>query len=263
MAKKTKTEENQTKTKAEKAEKSEKKPTAAETAAAIAEMFEEAAPTPRKKKTAATDRDVIEVENLQVLAATKRVIAAMESIYDDEYDSAKAVLMDHFMDQLVHTGQKPVSINAECGESSATIVFVASAHAKPTTAELMEANDVPFERRESIPARLVINPAIVDDQELLGKLANALKTLDEFQGMKIIQRQDAVWKVGVTDDSFAAVAKIKDDATRAKIFQDISGMQLKKPCFNAENSLQAAVDYLREKGLVDLEEKAAKKGKKK
>lgn len=261
MAKKTKTEENQTK-KSEKSEaKSEKKPTAAETSAAIAEMFEEAAPTPRKKKTTA-DRDVVEVENLQVLAATKRVIAAMEVIYGAEYETAKAVLMDHFMDQLVASGQKPISIDAECGASSATIVFVASAHAKPPTAELMEANDVPFERRESIPARLVINPAIVDDQELLGKLANALKTLDEFQGMKIIQRQDAVWKVGVTDASFAAVAKIKDDATRAEIFQDISGMQLKKPVFNAENSLQAAVDYLREKGLIDLEEKA-KKGKKK
>ena len=256
MARKIKTEE-------EKAEKSVKKqPTAAETAAAIAEMHEEAAPMPRKKKVTAEDRDIIEIENLQVLAATKCVIAAMEGIYEDEYEDAKAVCMDHFMNQLVTTGQKPVSVNAECGESSATIVFVASAHAKPTTADLMEQNTVPFERRESIPSRLVINPAIVDDQELLGKLAIALKNLEEFKGMKVVQRQDAVWKVSVTDESFAAVAKIKDDATRAKIFQDISGMQLKKPMFNDENSLQAAVDFLSEKGLVNLEAKA-KKGKKK
>jgi len=243
------------KAKTEKTEKTEK---TTEESKAIAEMFlnAETAPMPKKNKTSAENREVIQLENLKVIAAAQRVMDAMESILKSEKALAKVTCMEHFLNVLVSTKQKPVTVNAEQDDATAQIVFSASAFAKPETADIMDQYEVPFEKRETIPARFVINPEIYDNQELLGKLAVTLKNLEGFEGIQIIQRQNSVWKIGVTDETFAATAKIADPAVRDKIFQDIAGMQFKKPMFDESNSLQAAVSFLQKEGLVNLEEKA-------
>jgi len=239
-------------------------PTQEEAANAISKMFVNAslAPAPKAKKTTAENRDTIQLDNLKVIAAANIVKEAMEAIMDSEKKAAKQVCMDHFLQTLNTTKKKPETMNAEQGAATAQIVFVASAFADKDTADLMDNNKVPYEKKETTPARFVINPEIYDNQDLLAKLAIALANLKGFEGIEIIQRQNPIWKIGVTEATFEATANIKDASVQAKIFQDISNMQFKKPQLDDTNSLQAAVDFLQAEGLVNLENKAKAKTEK-
>ena len=60
---------------------------------------------------------------------------------------------------------------------------------------------VPCDRKETVPARLVLNPAIVLDQQVLKIVAETLQNEPRLDGVTIVMMQEAEFYHAVAEDN--------------------------------------------------------------
>jgi hypothetical protein len=131
-------------------------------------------------------------------------------------------------------------------------------------AEQLEAHKIPFQREEKIPERFVFNPAVVENQALLGEIAMALKPLGEKHGIQIVQKQEPEYKYQVTDATYAAlVENVKDENERAELARAVSTIAMAQVKLTGGvgdgGSLKLALQILADEGVLALGKKDEKK----
>jgi len=210
--------------------------------------------------------------SFQAYIAMMLVVDALESIkdqYDQEFKQGEAY--KHFHKTLCSTGQKPEAFEGFEGDATAQFQFRRKSSFKPeqtygdsTLGEKLTEYNVPFEKEESVPERFVINPLILEDQSKLIELSKAIQKLGlDFQ---VIQKQQPVFKYVITDDAYAAVAKIKDNTDRLEILRALSTPAVAQPKLGGQDEksvecLEKALDIIKANKILDLSLTVPKKKK--
>jgi hypothetical protein len=133
----------------------------------------------------------------------------------------KEKVVDMFDDILTETGGVETFLGY-LGDAEANVQCRKSANIPREFVDMLRENDIPFEEEEQQAARYIINPEILKDQDLLGKLAVALQNAPGLGGVEIIQKQLPEVKVKPTEETLRHLAKIKDKTLRRTLLDGIT-----------------------------------------
>ena len=202
---------------------------------AINSIFGAAAAAPVEvKKGKGGDEPPVEMgENLAHLVACTLAIKSIEPIEETLQGELKAEVFDMFMTRLSTSGQKPGSFHGAHGDSSVQFQFKAKASVPADIAERLKKNGVAVETVEDVRECYIINPAIFQDQDKLGKLAIALQGLGFTD---VVQKQQGATTFKLTESSFADMAKIADATERAEMVRATSTIAIAQVKIGGEDA---------------------------
>jgi hypothetical protein len=245
-----------------------KKSTVSAASSAIADVFGSAtiAAPDKPKKGKGKDRLQVEMEEpFDTFVALTLVEKAIEGVKDQLGEQFKNEAFDVFMGQIMENGKQPDSFDGVCNDAQAAFQFKqrGQGFAKDIADRLAAAN-CPVDRTDKVPERFVINPEVLANQELLGKLAVALKSIKDFSGIDIIQKQEPVYTYKFTEATIAAVKEnVKDPTERAELLRAISTIAVAQAKLaggdaKSESALTAALQHLASKGILNIGSKGKK-----
>jgi len=168
------------------------------------------APTAKKPTSkAAKDREVIAFKDFDIVAALGIMQKAIESVFKQRMAAAKEYAVDTFVKKMLKHGIKPDSFTAR-GELGTALVSLAKrgSHLKvdDETAEKLIAQGIHLEVVEKVPERLIINPEILEDQEAIQAVAEAIKTHPKLQDKQVVMKQAAEKHYAVSEMTIPQLA---------------------------------------------------------
>lgn len=173
---------------------------------------------PAPKAVRKKDREEVEFsEDIDNLAALKIVAKALTGVAEVIEDEQKTEAYRLMAERMIAHRMKPEAFIAVGPRSTAYVTLSKkgsnSALDPDTLAKLAEI-DVPVDHVVKIPGRLVINPDVLADQELLGELATTLAANPRFANVIMQQEEQAIDTVG--EDTIPALARVvPNDVDRA------------------------------------------------
>lgn len=218
-------------------------------------FFETAKVIPAPKtKAKKDDREVVQIDGLEDVAALDALIKSLTALKDSLRGPVDAQMRERFIEGsenfFAFEGQAEAS--AELRKRSVASVLTAE------EVEMLEKEEIPVEKIEKTAERFVINPAYMNDQELLGKVSAAMS---KVKGMPIdfIQKQAGLTVSVVGDDTFKEAMATPELAEK---FIDVVGVLALKPKLN-DTGLAFMIEKAKKLlGVSDaLDAKKAKKGK--
>ena len=224
---------------------------------AIASVFGSAATVAAPKKAKKSDKPQVAMtdkfEEYVALILVEKALEGVKKQLDKQFKDGEA--FSHFDDVLVSSGHQPETFEGVNGRATAQFQFKKrSAGFNGEVAAMLDAQDISYDRSEKVPERFTINPMVLEDQALLGKLALAIKNMGV--DYEVIQKQAPVYSYQFNEETLAQVAKIKDDESRAEILRAISSIaiaQAKIDGIAKGEALEAALSILQEKGVLALD----------
>lgn len=227
--------------------------------AAIAEVFgraSKAKPTKKKKKTKKKDREVIQLPKpFDLLVAGQIVANALKKLKaKKKYANLKAQIFDFYFKKFTKDGKIAPSCVGECGEATALFSLRQMSSISEDTAKLLKKHQIPYAEDEIVLEGLMLNPEVMFDQDLLGKLALAVKKLKEFKNVKLFLDQEAICQYTATAATYAKAAKIKDVKVREKILKQLTHLAMCYPKLDesSEAAQIKALKLLSKKGVFDI-----------
>ncbi len=207
------------------------KTSAVESASALFEGAPTIAPT-KKASSSSKDRAIVEIEGLDLLAAAGIVEKAIEQVKKQMMAAVKELATDYLVSQMLEIKTKPDSFTAR-GELATGLVSLRKrgSHLRVAedAAETLLAKGVPMEVIETVPERLVINPEILEDQECLQALAEAIKGNPKLEGKTVIMKQEGVTHYAVNDDTLPTLARTaKDEAEIRDVIGKLSSVSVSR-----------------------------------
>jgi hypothetical protein len=181
------------------------------------------APTIAPKKATASSkvRAIVQFKGFDLLAAAGIVEKALEDVKKQMMAAIKELATDYLVSQMLEIKTKPDSFTAR-GELASGLVSLRKrgSHLRvaPEAAEELIAKGVPMDILESVPERLVINPEILEDQECLQALAEAIKGHPTLESKTVIMKQEAEKHYAVSEDTIPTLARTAQDADEIRNF---------------------------------------------
>lgn len=227
--------------------------------AAISEIFGSNTPVVQpEKKGKGKDRPKIEMsEEFEDYVAVKLLIKALEGVekqLDRQFKDTEA--FEYFHSELCRTQSQPSTAEGVHGRATAQFQFKKRGHGfSKEVADQLDGHQISYEKTEKIPERYTINPQILEDQELLGKLAVTIKNLGV--DYDVIEKQEPVYSYQITSETASQIAKIKDNTIRAELIRSVFSLataQAKLDGVDAKGgALEAALEILQEKGILSID----------
>lgn len=191
---------------------------------AINDIFNSApvkAKAPAKKGKKA-EKEAIEFsadfETLVNVAIVEKALKGVKDSLKSQYDD---FVFEIFQEKVKETAKKPESIVAACGEASASYRLQNPGHGfSKDTAQELDSLGIKYDAEEKEGEQFIINPEILANQELLGKLAIALKGLKGFDDIQIIQKTEAVKKCVPNEATFEGIAKL-EASDQKRLLQEV------------------------------------------
>ena len=121
------------------------------------------------------------------------------------------IVIDEFVDQAMESGKKPDSFVGVGIRATTSCEIRRRGSNQPLSAEvlaLMDEHKIPYDKKEKVPARFVINPDL--DQATLQKLAQLLETHKDFKNEVVVMQQEEEFDCVVSDATIEAVAQLED-----------------------------------------------------
>lgn len=216
------------------------------------------APAPKKSK-AKSDKPQKEMssefEGYVALILVEKALEGVKKQLDKQYKDGEA--FEHFDSQLTASHKQPETFEGVCGRASAQFQFKKrSAGFNADIAAMLDEQGISYEKTEKVPERFTINPLVLEDQALLGKLAVAIQKMGV--DYDVIKKQDPVYSYQFNEETLAQVSKIKDDTTRTEIIRAISSIAVAQAKIDGVDAkggaLEAALAILAEKGILTVGE---------
>lgn len=181
----------------------------------------------------------------------------------------KGAAFEIFLEQMSQIGDKPDSFTARGDEGTALYSLKLRSSVSEDVAETLTRLDIPLKTFEIAADGLMLNPDIMWDQELLGKMATALKKVKELKPYfnTIFLSQEPTYSYQFTDETISGVLEtVTKPKERLKLIKAITTIAMSQPKLNggtAENDevVQRALQLLSEKGVFNLSITKAKKEK--
>jgi hypothetical protein len=226
---------------------------------AIADVFGTAAPAAPKttSKSKKSDKPQVEMteefEGYVALTLVQKALEGVKKQLDAQFKDQEA--FDYFHEQLVKTSAQPKTFEGVNGRGSAQFQFKKRSHGfSEDVAAMLDKHEIAYEKSEKIPERFTINPEVLNDQELLGKLAVAIKKMGVED---VIIKQEPVYSYQVAAETHAQIAKIKDETIRAEIIRAVSSIAVAQAKIDGVDAkggaLEAALEILQEKGILSID----------
>ncbi|MCK5316914.1 MAG: hypothetical protein KAJ55_03320 [Anaerolineales bacterium] len=217
------------------------------------------APTkPKKTSKAKKDREVIPFKDFDVTCSLGLMIKAMESVFKQRMAQAKEYAVDTFVKKMVKHGIKPDSFTAR-GELGTALVSLAKrgSHLKvdPETAERLIEQGVHLDVIESVPERLIINPEILEDQEAIQAVAEAIKTHPKLKDKQVVMKQSAEKHYAVSEMTIPQLAtKAQDEDAIRDVIGKLTivkvGRFVLENCADGGEQKKKAMEILFGKGIL-------------
>ena len=213
----------------------------------MSNMFEAAKTVEKKTKKPAAKKGkaTVEIKGLRLLAAIKAVMKSLEATAETLDGELKEKTAKYFTVEGAKTGTKPANFpgieeNAEANcqlrkRTSRSVLTDAEV-------ELLEEHGVPYDTSEDITTTYIINPDYKDDEELLGRVSDALAGV-EGMPKNFLQYQEGTPARTVTDESVAAAFATKDEDTIRELLT-VVGTLANRIKFNGD--LGEAMDVAKE-----------------
>ena len=231
---------------------------------AIADVFGNATVTkapekPKKSK----DREEVEMgESFDTFVFATVASNALKGVVEQLGEQFKTSAFETFREKILATGIQPETFNGIRGEAQAAFEYRKRSAGLPAEmAERFDKLGIPYDSTDEVPERFVINPEVLGNQELLGKLAMALKEVKDFAGIDIIQKQEASRKYQINDATIKAVVeKVKDKDEQSEILRSISTIAVARPKINGEDAkdesaVSKALRHLADVGILNFGKK--------
>jgi hypothetical protein len=217
---------------------------------AIAHVFgtaTTATTTTKAKKSTASEEFSEGFQNYVALLIIEKAIGGVKKQLEGQYKEEAYSL---FIEEVAANERKPDSIKAEYEDATATFQFKKRSQGfSSAVVEQLNEYDITYVSEETIPERYVINPEILDDQTKLGKLAEAIMSLN--LGFDVIQKQNPQFKYNISSDTFKHIAKVKDPEVLAELVKAVSTVAVSHAKLSGEaDDIEAAFKILTESGLL-------------
>lgn len=193
---------------------------------------------PKGKKKA--DAPQIEVEGIEGLAALKAVSKDIEAAMAVEAGKVDTAAFNHFVSEGMKIKRKPVNVKGvENGSEGSLQLRVRSSRSVLSQDEqkLLEDNDIPFDEIVDKEDTFIINPAYVNDAEMMGKVAEALAAVNlpadyilkqekESRHVATEKSIDAVFALEDEDDVRALLPLVITQASRVTLGEDADAFEI-------------------------------------
>jgi hypothetical protein len=196
------------------------------------------------KKAAKKGKPEIEIAGVEHLAMIDALQDTLETLRATIEGEIKAQAVEHFVDHIAETGQRPENFNAVEGGATASMQLrrKSSSHALSDEAvALLKEHGIEPEKQIVTPELFAINPAYAGDKALLTKVEKAIAKIVPGD---FIMMQDEVAKFVVSEDTFnKAISKRAPAAVIQSISTVSCGPKLKN------TNLSAILEFVG--GLID------------
>ena len=217
------------------------------------------APTTKKKTSKAKqDREVIEFKDFDVVASLGILMKAMESVFKQKVAAAKEYAIDTFVKKMLKDGVKPDSFTAK-GELGTALVSLrkrgGNLKVDEETALKLIAQGIHMEVIESVPERLIINPEILEDQEAIQAVAEAIKTHPKLKDKVVVMKQAAEKHYAVSELTIPQLAmKASDEAEIREVIGKLSSVSVGRfvieECADGGEQKKKAMEILFGRGIL-------------
>jgi hypothetical protein len=227
---------------------------------AIASVFGSAETTKVKgKKKKSDDRETVALPKpFDLIVAGSILQNALRKLRAKKEEAKfKAKIFNIFFQKWTKDGDISPSIVGECDRTTALFTLRKMSSISEDTANLLKKNRVPYQENEIVLEGYVLNPDIMFDQKLLGKLAVAVSKLKEFKGVDLFLPQDAIKTYMVTEETYKRAAKIKNIKEREKVLKALTSLSLGHPKIDgdgagSEKAQKHALELLTQKGVFSI-----------
>ena len=190
---------------------------------AVTEMFTNAPVIEMLTKKGKKEKEEIEFpdsfQSLVHLAIVEKAISESKKSLEEMHED---MAIDFFADRI-KSNQFKTTFTAVSGDCSADFQFRKRGFSDDI-AEKLDGYNIPYDS-ETGDECYIINPDILKNQDLLKKLAVALKELKGFESTPIVQCQKGKRKNSFNDETLAGIVKLKGEE-RSMLLKSISTMAL-------------------------------------
>ena len=231
-----------------------------ETTVTAAELFN--APTietPKPKTKGKKVYQEIPMEGLDAVSALGVVEKALKAVSKQLVGEIKDLVMGLFLGQMTSSGVKPEGFTA-VGHSSTALCSLRKRGSHlavdDATATRLRAKGIHLDLIEKVPERLVINPAILNDQATIAAVAEAIKGHPALEGIQVIMQQKADTFYAVSEETLPQLARSAgdfDDDLR-EILGNVSVISVGrfefKGCTDSSQQKRKAIEILEEARIL-------------
>ena len=215
----------------------------------------------KKKKTSkkSTRKTVDLPKPFEILVADGVLKNAMRNLKaKTKYAAIKKLIFDVYLQYFTKHGNVAPSMVGQHGDATALFTLRRMTTISEDTASILKKNKIPFDMEDMPMDGYVLNPRIMFDQDLLGKLAIALqevKELKQFQDLLFIE-QESLTTYTVNDQTYKKASKIKDLKKRKEVLEALTNLSMSQPALDGKNhthasTQQKALKLLAQKGVFD------------
>ena len=180
-----------------------------------------ALPATTKASKAKRQREEVDLgPGLDYLAALMVCGKAITETAEQMQQALKHQVLDRFAVTMQETGKRPESFVGTSGRATASCELRRASPASKLsedTVQRLATLDIPYGRKETVAARLVINPAIVSDQDILRIVAEALRNEPRLKDVTVVMKQEAEFYHVVAEDTLDRLATTAQDANLLEI----------------------------------------------
>jgi len=216
------------------------------------------------KKPKAKPKKIRKTHNFDKPFDTFIALTLMKNVIEEERSKLarkfKGAAFEIFMDQMATTGEKPESFTAKGDEGTALYSLKLRSAISDELAEKLEKLNIPYTTHEIAADGLMLNPDIMWDQELLEKMAKALKNVKELEPYfsTIFLSQEPTYSYALTAETISHVLEnVTNTKQRTALIKALTSLAMSQPKLNggteeSEEVVQRALQLLSEKGVFSL-----------
>lgn len=180
---------------------------------------------PAQKKSSKPERqDLYWGKELDLVASSKIVEKAAAGVGAALSAVIRDAAMEFCVDQMFSTKRPPETFNAHGDASKCRVSPVKMGSRSPLsqeTAESLRSLGVAVDEIVDVPERIVINPEVADNEELMKALAQSISSNPEFSGVQIFALQPARTKFVVSEQTISDAARLLNKAQLTEVAHEI------------------------------------------
>jgi len=190
-------------------------------------------PKKTAKKRSGKDKERIPFgQTFDILAAGQILMKCLEGLCDQLKAEMKEKATGIFIDKMIETGSKPDSFNP-IGQVSVGLAILkkrgANLKIDDGTIEVLNELGIHVDEQEEVPERLVLNPEIMDNQEILQHVADAIQKHPKLQDVVVVMQQERKVRYSVSDETLPQLARaVKDKSQMRQLLERVSSCQLSR-----------------------------------
>lgn len=190
------------------------------------------APTVKKiKGKAKAEKQEIEFnEEFHSLVCLKIVKDYLKGAEESLTNQFKEQAFEVFHEEVKVTGKQPATFVAVHKDATGSFQYRQTGHGfDPEVAEELIAKGIPVDVEVKEGGDIILNPEVLANKDLLGRLAVAIQKMPEFAGIQVFQKTEETKKYKFNDATFEGIIKNFEDSDQKRLLEAIGTLAFATP----------------------------------